>query len=245
MSRAALDIFISDGLWNNILQSVTDPISIISADHLVIWANVGDETSFVRLKGRPEGRMCYEVFMDRRNPCTDCPIEPVFKTGQPHVADKWLPSLGNGGRWSEVHSYPISDDQGRVLYVVKIGIDVTEQRKDQRRDLRYVEQLERSAREMLSVGGPRESEAEDAGLTSREEQVLRCVAQGMTNKEIAALFDHQPPYGEKPRHQHLQQTGRERPGPGRRHGRPHGAWPERPAHAPLHVIPPIWAMRCF
>ncbi len=189
MSRAALDNFISDGLWTNILQSVTDPISIISADHLVIWANVGDDTGFVRLKGRPEGRLCYEVFMDRRGPCPDCPIEPVFKTGRPHVADKWLPSLaGHGGRWSEVHSYPISDEEGRVLYVVKIGIDVTEQRKDQRRDLRYVEQLERSAREMLVSNEPRETEADGAGLTPREEQVLRCVAQGMTNKEIAALL---------------------------------------------------------
>lgn len=189
MSRAALDNFISDGLWNNILQSVTDPISIISVDHVVIWANVGDETTFVRLKGRPEGRLCYEVFMGRREPCPDCPIEPAFKSGRPHVADKWVPDLGSNGRWSEVHSYPISDDQGRVLYVVKIGLDVTEQRKDQRRDLRYVEHLERSAREILAAeGARREPENEELCLTTREEQVLRCVAQGMTNKEIAALL---------------------------------------------------------
>lgn len=190
MSRAALDTYLTDGIWNNILQSVTDPISIISADHVVVWTNVGDDDPFVVLNGRPEGRVCFDIFMGRDKPCPDCPIKPVFQNGRPHVADKWLPREDGGGHWREVHSYPIRDDRGQVIYVVKIGIDVTDLRNDQRRGLRYVEHLERHARKALDAPGSETvaPEMDEAGLTSREEQVLRCVAQGMTNKEIAALL---------------------------------------------------------
>ncbi|ADK86382.1 transcriptional regulator, LuxR family [Desulfarculus baarsii DSM 2075] len=178
VAQALVSRFLPD-----ILQSIHDPMSVIDRRHRVVWTNIADDSDWVRRNGRPEGKLCHHAFQERAEPCPDCPLRVVFEQGRRNVSDKW--SMAHGGRrCNAVYAYPIFDEAGRVEYVLKIGFDVTDDRVSRRRLERYVEGLERSLRGRPALAAP-PAEAEESGLSGREMEVLRLVASGMTNNEIA------------------------------------------------------------
>ena len=76
------------------------------------------------------------------------------------------------------------------------------------------------------AGQNREEEVEARAsieqITPREMEVLQMLAEGLSNKEIAARTAHERGYGAYPYDEHLEQAGRALPAPGPRLRRPHG-----------------------
>lgn len=170
-----------------VLESIHDPVNVIDRDFRVLWANhTGSE-----MAGLPRrelhGRLCFQAFLGRERPCLDCPAEEVFSTGSSCVMQKWL-QLSNGVQaWGEVRAYPVFDHLGQVNSVVKIGFNITDQKNEQARRERYLASLEKSLYE--SVGEEPNTLADDEfNLSKRERQVLRFLASGFTNKDIARLL---------------------------------------------------------
>ncbi len=105
-----------------LLDSIDDPLLLLSADLRLLWANRGA----ARLTGdgetAPEGRFCYSVWHGRSEPCVNCAAVRCFESGRAASAN----IKATDGRLWEVRVFPIHDETGRVAKVLEVAVDVTE-----------------------------------------------------------------------------------------------------------------------
>jgi PAS domain S-box-containing protein len=169
------------------LKSIKDSVLVVDRSFRIVWANgrwggrlLADPDSLL-------GRRCHVVIQQRQSPCPEvCPVAPVFATGRPQVLERnWRDEQGRE-MWGENRAYPILGQDGRVLLAVKIAFDITQRKKDQAQRDGYLERLEGALR-----GAPA-LEAPAPQLTPRQAEVLRLVAQGLSNREIAGVLGLSP-----------------------------------------------------
>ena len=161
------------------LRNMTDPMNIIDRDYRVLWTN-SPERGSGRADHGAVGRICYQAFMDREEPCPECPVREVFQTGRPIVMEKKA-ELSNGFHLhTEVWAYPILDPDGSLNRVIKIGHPVKNGLDNIERNQGPVVDLKKLAREYEPANGSLESD-----ISPRELEVLELLARGMTNVEIA------------------------------------------------------------
>ena len=74
--------------------------------------------------GEPEGKPCYVIMANRREPCDECRLLDVFRTKKPQ---KWEWTSKMNDRVYQIYDYPFigMDDQ---LLVLEFGIDITDLR---------------------------------------------------------------------------------------------------------------------
>ncbi len=105
-----------------IIDILPDPFVVIDRDFRIIAAN----RNYLKHYGysRPEevvGRFCYEVSHHVDTPCSQhgehCPLETVFETGQASQVMHIHYDRNGGEEHVQLHSNPLFDDEGRVLYV--------------------------------------------------------------------------------------------------------------------------------
>lgn len=81
----------------------------------------------------PQGTHCYEMLHGRVAPCASdvemCPLLEVKKTGEPTMTRH--DHVGSDGNpvSVEIHTYPVFDEQGKVVQVIDIIMDITERRR--------------------------------------------------------------------------------------------------------------------
>lgn len=183
-----------DNLPYAVLANIRDPVQVLDREHRILWCNTVTSEGRVWRAEDLVGRICHEEFFDRPTPCPDCPIGEVFATGRSHVQEKIFPMSDGSHRWREVHSYPIHGPDGRTAFVVKIGFDITSQKRKQGRLEKYLAYLENSLHNDPGDGPERTARQarEEFGLTAREQEVLRLLAEGFSNPQIAKILDVSP-----------------------------------------------------
>ena len=91
-----------------------------------------------------------------------------------------------------MRAYPMRDGQGHVACVMVYGFDITERGLSRERHGEQVEALERKlavvAGDKSRVSSRGEIEGLPFGLTERELEVLRLMAQGHTNLQVAEVL---------------------------------------------------------
>ncbi|MFH1116538.1 MAG: LuxR C-terminal-related transcriptional regulator [Pseudomonadota bacterium] len=183
---------ISDAFLTAALKTISDPISIISPSYRIIWANDATLTHFNVGLDELTGSLCHEVYLDKPGICPECPLEPVFHSGEPHTMEKFFLKKTGSLVWREIRAYPIRDHEGNMVAAIRIGFDITQRKLIQGRHLRRIDAFEQALHE-LSEGNPNDGTPTDQWcLTRREEQVLKLLASGLTNREIGGILRISP-----------------------------------------------------
>jgi len=182
--------------WSEILGEVADPVAVVSREYEVVWAN-RTLLGFLGLGLEQLGsRPCYELIQKRVKRCPDCPVSIVFSSGEPQVMEKCFRCERESVVWREIRAYPIRSADGRVIGAIRIGFDITKRKLLEDHRTRHVEALERTLSgitEASAVRGPQSGASESLGdLSNREIQVLRLLAKGLSNSEIAGILNISP-----------------------------------------------------
>lgn len=178
---------VSGLLSDVVLQSMKDPVVMIDHDFRILWANRASTGS------EAIGRSCYEEFQGRREPCAKCPVEAMFSSGNGSVVEKWIPLANGSGRWFEVRTYPVSNQNEQIVCAFRICFDVTHRRHTLEKQKKYIESLERAVKQMGRAAPQtsslsRSSTNPHTRLSLREMEILKLVTEGFTNSEIAHML---------------------------------------------------------
>ncbi|MBW6457934.1 MAG: response regulator, partial [FCB group bacterium] len=120
---------------NSIFESIQDGISVLDTDLTVLHVN-SVMKKWYKLNVPLEGKKCYEVYHNRKEPCDPCPTLRCIGSGETeHMVHRGLP--GSSATWIELYSYPMKDPvSGKVTGVVEFVRDITRQ-KNVEEDLRH------------------------------------------------------------------------------------------------------------
>lgn len=111
-----------------IMNSIPDELIVIDRSFRIIMANraavEGAEQDLI-------GTFCHQALHKSQAPCWsdghDCPTQAVFADGKGHKTVHQHVEAGGGVRYHEILANPVKDASGKVLHVIELLRDVTEQ----------------------------------------------------------------------------------------------------------------------
>ncbi|MBM7555783.1 PAS domain S-box protein [Halanaerobacter jeridensis] len=83
-----------------------------------------------------KGKKCYQIFHHRDSPCKECPVIATLKTGEKHRGELKT----KDGKWLELFSYPLENEQGEIEGVIEYINDITA-RKETEKELIQVNEI--------------------------------------------------------------------------------------------------------
>ena len=110
-----------------IFDGIQDQLSLQSPDFKILRVNKAVNTKYHLLFHELIGRKCYEAYYQRDLPCDPCPLKTTLKTLLP--ASSIMRMKDPAATTLRVFSYPILDDNGRLLSVIENTRDITEEQK--------------------------------------------------------------------------------------------------------------------
>jgi DNA-binding CsgD family transcriptional regulator len=172
----------------NILQDITDPLSVIDSRFRIIWGNRCKALEHGIKQKDMRGKICYEIFFHRSKPCRECAVKEVLKIGKPCLIKKHCKLPDARPLWCEQRAVPVFDENHNIAHIIVYGVDITDIKLQQEIQKKYIETLEKKILQvnqgnskLLSNACPNYSEP----LTERELEVLRLMSAGLTNPEIS------------------------------------------------------------
>lgn len=108
-----------------ILDRISEHIVIQDDQMRVIWANQAAGASVGVEPEALAGRLCYEIWQGRDEPCVGCPIGQSVETGETAQAEV---RSADGRHWF-IKGYPLKDDNGVITGAIEITMDITERKK--------------------------------------------------------------------------------------------------------------------
>ncbi len=76
---------------------------------------------------------CHQLTHASDMPCTGqdhpCPLMEIKKTGKPAVVEHQHCDTEGNIRFVEIHSYPICDDNGKIIHMIEYVLDITERKE--------------------------------------------------------------------------------------------------------------------
>jgi PAS domain S-box-containing protein len=126
--RAEQDVRENRRFLQSVFDSISDGITVLDCDHNVLRVNAWVEGLYAA-KGQLTGRKCYEVFMDRAAPCPWCPCVRAIQSGDRRTEVMPYPTASRAARWMEISAFPLKDESGNVVAVIKHMRDITTRRQ--------------------------------------------------------------------------------------------------------------------
>ncbi len=111
--------------WESTFMAVTDPIMLIDTDYNVLLHNGRLPAEMQDFWDKAIARKCFAKLHGRTDPCPDCPIQEVQRSGQP-VYQRWQTE---SGLVLDLSYYPVFTEDRLLSAVTLILKDVTEKIK--------------------------------------------------------------------------------------------------------------------
>lgn len=183
----------ADETLDRIARSKEAVFAIDSSDRIVLW-NKRCEELLGRSARAVLGKRCYEVLAGRdaqgniycyRN----CPVAFQAREKQSHPVARFplqVPTGNGGERWVEMSLFAIPSYHPALSTVVHIV------RETKKNPSSLEKKLEKEAANHEPLWPMTSSEGEPVALTEREQEVLRCLARGMSTAGIARKLSIAP-----------------------------------------------------
>ena len=185
-----------NGLGHAIFDSIRDPFGIFDMNYIALWVNKSMAWIHQTEPEKVIGQVCYEACYGRTEPCEDCPLEPVRRTGRTQVTEKWLDFPDGVRRWGEIHAYPIRGNDNNVLAIIVIVFDITNQKRSFQKQKDYSKYLSEKLKETTGeVQQVRLGEGDitiNVKLSRRATEILRLMTEGYSNVQISELLSISP-----------------------------------------------------
>ncbi|MBW2263189.1 MAG: PAS domain S-box protein, partial [Deltaproteobacteria bacterium] len=110
---------------STVLRGLEELVVYQDLHNRIVWTNRAAGDSVGKDARDLVGRLCYEVWHGRSEPCDDCPVVRARETGEPQEGEIRSP---DGRHWL-IHGFPILDDAGQVAGVVEITSEITSRKK--------------------------------------------------------------------------------------------------------------------
>jgi two-component system NtrC family sensor kinase len=111
--------------WESTFMAVTDPIFLIDTDYNVLLHNGRLPAEMQGFWDQAMSRKCFAKLHGRTDPCPDCPLMEVQRSGQP-VYRRWQTDTG---MVLDLSYYPVLNENRELAAVTIILKDVTEKIK--------------------------------------------------------------------------------------------------------------------
>lgn len=110
----------------SIFHGIADSIAVIDTDYMILRANRAMLTMFEK-RDYPElvGKKCYKALYNKDNICDNCPAESTILSGESCNIGKYYCVPGKEKRVIDIVSFPIKNDNGRVIQVILYKRDVS------------------------------------------------------------------------------------------------------------------------
>lgn len=122
------------------LDGIQDSIKIVDREHRVIFLNKAAKQALLESPESSEPRKCHEAFFCSPTPCPHCVAPVTFNTGKAQRVEAFVDGPEGSRRFLDISTFPITDAEGQVLYVIEVVRDLTEKRALEER-LKTVEKL--------------------------------------------------------------------------------------------------------
>jgi two-component system NtrC family sensor kinase len=116
-----------------LMQQVNERISVLNPDFSIVEANEHYLKAAGRSKEEVIGAHCYEITHGLSAPCSSfqpgvgCPLIETLRTGESaHVIHEHF-LAGEHPRYCGLVTYPLKDEDGKVVRVIEIGRDLTDE----------------------------------------------------------------------------------------------------------------------
>lgn len=130
-----------------ILSSVLEVVTYQDLNRRIIWANQLAGEIFGIPPIQLEGRHCHELWEKSPMPCPGCPLPQILETGLPQHLEKQTPD----GRFWFCRGYPVRNDQGQIIGIVEVHLDITERKKAEEEKAKIQQELFQ-ANKMEAIG---------------------------------------------------------------------------------------------
>jgi PAS domain S-box-containing protein len=109
-----------------IFDGIRDRLSLQDIDYKILRANRSViehcHTSYQDLIGRK----CYEAYYQKTSPCEQCPVAVTIETQKPSSS---ILKISKGDTTLQVFSYPILDEQDKLVSIIEYVRDITEEQQ--------------------------------------------------------------------------------------------------------------------
>lgn len=113
--------------FKTFLDSMPDSVYLLDPDLRIKWINKKVEMIFNKQAEEIIGKHCYNFFHGKNTPCSVCPVQKAFISGNVESQERKL----KNGLIFEIRAVPIKNEIGEVRNVIEIARDITEERKTQ------------------------------------------------------------------------------------------------------------------
>jgi len=130
-----------------VLDAIPDVIGVLNAECRILRFNAAGYRLFGKTHQEVVDLHC-SALMGSKNPCSQCATQTVCETLQPAQVEKYVPELGC---WWDARSYPVLDEQGKLVCVIQHLRDITKEKADKAERNKLEEQLHQ-VQKMESIG---------------------------------------------------------------------------------------------
>ena len=130
LNKDNLDVLDSDtGIYSTLFDKMPCFVSLQDKNLKLLKTN----SLFKERFGVNEGSRCWEAYKQRVSRCPDCPVDKTFQTGTGQQYEEVVRTLEGKEIPVIIYTAPIFGPEGKTEYVLKIGADITDVKRLQKK----------------------------------------------------------------------------------------------------------------